>query len=204
LTSSAANVAPAFFFIRHGETDWNREGRLQGQHDVPLNPLGRDQAAGAGRILKDLLAEAGLDARRARFVASPLGRARETMERVRLAVGLPPDGYAIDDRLKEVAFGAWEGLTWGELKRSAPVLVKARRAGKWAFTPPGGESYAALARRLEPWLAGVASDDIVVAHGGVARALLQLRGLIEPHDAPELDIKQGRVLLFRPDGYAWA
>ena len=71
--------APTIYFIRHGETDWNAEARLQGQRDVPLNDLGRVQAEEAGRRLRELVGRPeDLD-----YVASPLGRARETMERLR-------------------------------------------------------------------------------------------------------------------------
>src|SRR5258708_6813130 len=81
-------LRPTIFYIRHGETDWNGAGRLQGRHDVPLNARGRAQAMHCGEILRDLLARDGHAA--VEFVASPLGRARETMELVRVALGLPP------------------------------------------------------------------------------------------------------------------
>ena len=66
--------APTIYYIRHGETAWNVLGRLQGAQDIPLNDLGRTQAAGAGSILGDLLARDGRDQAQLSFVASPLGR----------------------------------------------------------------------------------------------------------------------------------
>ena len=194
---------PDFYLIRHGETDWNREGRLQGQRDIPLNALGRDQAAGAGRILRDVLAARGCDPSRLRFTASPLGRARDTMERVRAALGLPPAGYGTDDRLREIAFGDWEGRSWGELKAEARPLVKARKLDTWNFVPPGGESYAGLARRLRPWVATVATGEVVVAHGGVARVLLHLLAGAAAAEAPGIEITQGRVIWFRKGRAEW-
>ena len=196
--------APTFFFIRHGETAWNREGRLQGQHDVPLNPLGQDQAAAVGRTLKTVLRKHGIDEPTTlRFVASPLGRARQTMEIARRALGLDPGGYELEDQIKELAFGDWEGKTWAELKASARDLVRQRRQDKWSFVPPGGESYAQLAERLRGWLPSVRQHDVVVAHGGVARVLLVLLAGVSTDRAPETDIWQGRVLTFASGKHRW-
>ena len=88
-------------FLRHGETAYNAENRLQGQLDTPLNALGREQARSVGRTLR---ARIGAEIERLEaagaFVASPLLRARETMEIVREAMGLEPEGYKLDARLK--------------------------------------------------------------------------------------------------------
>jgi len=93
---------PTLYYIRHGETDWNAIGRLQGTQDIPLNELGRKQAAHVGGVLADLFARDGRDRLSLPFVASPLGRARATMEQVRGALNLPLHDYAIDDRLREM------------------------------------------------------------------------------------------------------
>src|SRR5437016_4548078 len=101
-------MPPPLYYIRHGETDWNREGRLQGQREIPINANGRAQARRCGEILHDLLArepQTTLD-----FVASPLGRARATMELARVALGLDPQSYRVDERLTEISFGNWEGF----------------------------------------------------------------------------------------------
>ena len=102
--------APTIYYIRHGETAWNAEGRLQGTLDIPLNKLGRKQAVHAGNILGELLERDGRDKLTIPFVCSPLGRARATMDFVREVMNLSPGGYAIDDRLREIGYGAWEGL----------------------------------------------------------------------------------------------
>lgn len=194
---------PPFLFIRHGETDWNLEGRLQGGRDIPMNARGRAQATAAGGRLAALLQGADCPPEAARFVVSPLGRTRETAERVRIAVGLPAGGYAVDERLQEFSFGLWEGMTWGEVKRHDPLRVRARRRDKWRFVPPGGESYEQLAARIRPWLATVTDNLVVVSHGGVARALMVLVGGVPEPAAAEADVFQGRVLRFADGRSAW-
>src|ERR1044071_7568682 len=119
--------APVIYYIRHGETSWNAEGRLQGVQDIPLNDLGRKQAVHAGNILADLFARDGRDKSVLSFVASPLIRARATMELVRGALELPPGGYALDDRLREIGYGEWEGSTLPEMQLRAPTLFAKRQ-----------------------------------------------------------------------------
>lgn len=189
-------------FIRHGETDWNVAGRLQGQHDIPLNARGCEQAAAAGRtVAKIIRADAAGSA--LAFVASPLGRARRTMELARAALGLPPHAYATDARLMELSFGRWEGLTWPEVQALAPEAAVARETSKWDFSPPGGESYAKLAQRVAPWLDELCGETLVVSHGGVARVLLALLGGMPHERASVANIWQGRVLVFKAGGFTW-
>src|SRR5271167_1245655 len=103
------------YFIRHGETDWNAERRLQGLRDVPLNALGRKQAAQCSELLRGLFAACGATPQQFAFMSSPLSRARESMEILRAALGVPPSEYTIDPRLAELSFGSWEGLTYKEV-----------------------------------------------------------------------------------------
>src|SRR5271170_2051772 len=107
---------PTIYYIRHGETGWNAEGRFQGSKDIPLNDLGRTQAVAAGEILGRLLASDGHQAATMPFVSSPLGRARMTMELARGALKLAPADYSIDGRLREIGYGHWEGLTLPEMQ----------------------------------------------------------------------------------------
>src|SRR3954454_16381515 len=94
--SLAKPLSHTLYFIRHGETDWNAEARLQGQRDIPLNDFGRVQAEEAGARLRALVLHyADLD-----YVASPLSRTRDTMELMREAIGLAPRVYREDERLK--------------------------------------------------------------------------------------------------------
>jgi broad specificity phosphatase PhoE len=200
-------VAPfpyRLIFMRHGETAYNAEGRLQGQLDIPHNARGREQARSVGRTLQARIGAdiEQLEAARA-FIASPFVRARETMEIARGAIGLMPGRYHLDAALKEISFGAWEGLTWPEIEARDPRGVRARKKDKWNFTPPGGESYAMLAERLRPWLDGLAGDAFVVSHGGVARALMVLVAGVAPAKAADAPIAQGRALCFENGSCRW-
>ncbi len=191
-------------FVRHGETPYNAENRLQGQRDIPLGARGRDQARTVGRTLRARIGSEidRLEAADA-FVASPLLRTRETMEVARDAMGLPPSRYRLDPAVQELTFGDWEGLTWPEIYARDPKGCLARRAGKWDFVPPKGESYAMLARRLEPWLTSLTADVFVVSHGGVARALMTLIAGVPAEKAADAPIVQGRALAFAEGGCAW-
>jgi probable phosphoglycerate mutase len=192
--------APTIYYMRHGETDWNVEGRLQGGIDTPLNALGLTQAAHAGRILADLFARQGLDASSLAFVASPLQRARVTMDTVRTELKLPPGGYALDDRLREIGYGHWEGSTLAQARVSHPELYANRERDKWSALPPGGESYASVQLRMRDWYDQLKTDTVAVAHGGTARALMVALGIETPASASDLYIEQGVVYLFSNGG----
>jgi probable phosphoglycerate mutase len=193
---------PILYFARHGETDWNRERRLQGQHDIPLNALGRVQASRCGEIMRELLERNGRQAAQYDYVSSPLGRARETMELMRAAIGLDPDAYRTDARLMEMSFGRWEGFTFAELQaREAPALAE-RERDKWGFVLPGGESYAQLQVRVRAWYESLERDSVVSAHGGVCRALIAHLNLAQPEAASVGDIGQGCVYVFDGNGMA--
>lgn len=187
---------PTIYFIRHGETEWNAAGRFQGSKDIPLNGLGREQAAHAGGILSDLITRAGQLLDKLAFVASPLERARHTMELVREQLALPPDGFALDDRLREIGYGHWEGSTLPEMRTSHPDLFAERERDKWSVSPPGGESYASVTLRMRDWYDSLLSDTVAVSHGGTARALMVAVGVATPASAADLTIEQGAVYVF--------
>lgn len=148
--------------VRHGETNWNLERRIQGLSDIPLNDTGRAQAAATGLLL----------ARRqwSAIVASPLSRARETASIIARSVGLPEP--EIVEHLIERDYGGAEGLTWEE--------IDARYPGDDA---PGQESREAVAARVIPALIAIAEAHpggriIVVSHGGAIRSVLTA---VDPH-----------------------
>jgi probable phosphoglycerate mutase len=187
---------PLLYFVRHGETDWNLERRLQGQHDIPLNALGRVQAARCGEIMRDLLTRAGRPASDYAYVASPLGRARETMELMRSGLGLDPQDYRTDARLMEMSFGRWEGFTFAELREREAEELAERERDKWGFVLPGGESYAQLTVRVRDWYESLTHDSIVASHGGVCRALMAHLRIETPEAASTGEIRQGAVYVF--------
>jgi probable phosphoglycerate mutase len=193
---------PILYFVRHGETDWNRERRLQGQHDIPLNALGRVQASRCGELLRELLERDGRPAAQYDYVSSPLGRARETMELMRAAMTLDPEAYRTDARLMEMSFGRWEGFTFAELQAREAEALAAREHDKWGFVLPGGESYAQLELRVGAWYESLERDSVVTAHGGVCRALIAHLDLAQPAAASTGDIGQGCVYVF--DGNSMA
>ncbi len=191
--------APTLIFVRHGETDWNVEQRLQGQQDVPLNARGRDQARRHGLALAQAMSQiAGYD-----FVSSPLGRARETMEILRAALGLDPMAYRVDPALVEITFGAWEGFTLPELALTAADEVARRIADKWGYVPPGGESYAMLWQRIAAWQDRVQRDTVAVSHGAVLRIVSgRLYGTPDA-EIPLLPAPQDKVLVAKGRDARW-
>ena len=148
---------------RHGQTDWNVAGRLQGQTDTSLNETGHAQAAEMAARLATLSPS--------RIVSSDLERAASTAEKLATLVGLPVE---TDARLREVSFGEREGLTRREVRDRYPELEARFRRGE-EIVSPGGESHADAAERFSAALrevtAVMASDEtvVVVAHGAVIR-----------------------------------
>jgi broad specificity phosphatase PhoE len=189
-------AVPTIYFLRHGETEWNALGRLQGTKDVPLNARGRAQAVQAAGILADLFRREGRDRAALPYVSSPLGRARQTMELAREKLELPASDYSLDDRLREIGYGVWEGLTLAESEASDPDVYARRLADKWTVAPAGGETYAAVQLRMLDWYESLLVDTVAVAHGGTCRALMVALGIETPVSAAELFIEQGAVYVF--------
>jgi broad specificity phosphatase PhoE len=191
---------PVIYYIRHGETAWNAEGRFQGTQDIPLNDLGRTQAVASGEILARLLASDGHDAASLPYVASPLGRTRLTMELARGALNLPAADYSLDDRLREIGYGRWEGLTLPEMQLNDAATFALRQVDKWTVPAPSGESYASVTLRMRDWFDSLLVDTVAVAHGGTMRALMVALGIATPLEAADTPIGQGVVYVFRDGG----
>jgi broad specificity phosphatase PhoE len=192
-------AAHPFYLIRHGQTDWNVEGRFQGSVDIPINDRGRAQARRNGEAFKRELP----DASGWRFVSSPLSRARETMEIVRRTAGLDPEDYELEPLLSEVSYGDWERRTIPELEAVDARLVALRAADKWGFVPPNGESYALLADRVRSVLANLDGPTVITAHGGVLRAIYVLVGGMAPEDAAIAEVPQDRFLFVDGGELRW-
>lgn len=179
------------FFIRHGQTDWNVARRKQGQTNVPLNDLGRQQAVRNGKILKEVIGNR-LD--QFLFVASPLIRCRETMEIVRDQLELPLRDYTTDRRLMEIDYGNWQGSTTKELRRVDQQMVEDYYSDQWNFNTHGGESYSQLSHRALEWLFQTQYNTVVVGHRGINRCL---QGYIEEVDQPvipSLEVPQDKIM----------
>ncbi|POF62431.1 histidine phosphatase family protein [Novacetimonas maltaceti] len=163
-------LARPYWYLRHGETDWNAEGRSQGRTDIPLNARGVEQARQAGLVLSRHLGAHPI----ARIVSSPLGRARRTAEIVAEVLaqhGAPRFEVQIDDGLKEVCFGSEEGKPMG-------TWYDSWIAGQ--YTPTDGESFAELRERAVSAINRATEAPgvpLVVCHGGMFRALRAAMGL---------------------------
>jgi len=189
------------YIVRHGQTAWNAEGRLQGQAETDITDLGRAQADANGAKLKALIAEPDdFD-----FVASPMRRTRETMQRIRAAMGLDPDAYRVDRRLVEVSFGDWQGFTFLELEAMTPGATAVRSRDKWNFLPPGegAESYQMLMERIVPVFEEFLQPTVCVTHGGVMRALVRHLTGLSMKEAARMPIPQDQVLRLQDGRLEW-
>jgi broad specificity phosphatase PhoE len=172
--------------VRHGETEWNRQRRHQGRLDSPLTERGVVQARAIGRLLATLP-----EAVAAPIVASPLSRARRTAEIIRDEFGIA-GALRIDERLRELSLGAWDGLTYSEIEARSPGIFDGDGRYEWCFRSPDGESHAAFAARVGGWLDehDEAAPVIVVAHGLVSRVLRGLYAGLPRATALSLSVPQ--------------
>lgn len=153
------------YMLRHGETAWNTERRMQGSKNSDLTPRGRVQALAMGRTLKaELEREPGPTI----FLRSPLGRTRETSEIVGRELGIASGEWREDIRLAELSYGTWEGFSWAEIEIDHPTALADWRADPHGYCPPGGETHIDLRRRCEAVLTEIATSGVrtvVVSHG---------------------------------------
>jgi len=151
--------------VRHGETEWNRQRRIQGRFDSPLTERGIAQAQAIAQWVGGLP-----DAEYAEIVSSPLGRARRTAGIIarHLDAGREP---VVDDRLREISVGSWDGLTYRDIEQQSPGIFDGDGRHDWYFRAPAGDSYEAFAARVGAWLAEAAGARLLVAvtHGIVSR-----------------------------------
>lgn len=153
------------YLIRHGETEWNMQGRFQGRKDSPLTALGREQAARIGRRLGRIIPpRQGF-----RLLTSPLGRARETADIVGRHLGdhVP----IIDARLREVTLGCWDGLLSEDIDAGWPEALAGSTRFDWYFRSPDGENYEAAVERAGRWLGDMEGTVIAISHGLLGRLI---------------------------------
>ncbi|WP_340116334.1 histidine phosphatase family protein [Pelagibius sp. 7325] len=175
--------------IRHGATAWNEAGRLQGRSDPPLSPAGR--AAVEAWVLPP-------EAQRARWLSSPLLRARQTAEI--LAARLPPGAPVAEEaRLIETDWGAWEGKTLATLRAELGEAMADNEARGLDFRPAGGESPREVQQRLHPLLADLAAaggTTLAVTHKGVIRAVYALASGWDMRAKPPVKLRNGCLHAF--------
>jgi probable phosphoglycerate mutase len=172
---------PTIILFRHGETLWNREGRVQGHGDSPLTPKGAAQARAYGRALRRTIG----DGHGWRVVSSPLGRCAQTTGILCEVAGLDFRTVTFDDRLREVHTGRWSGLPKAELSALHPELMAGEGLDHWVFRCPGGETHCQVSERLSQWLGDLSPGDKVVAvsHGMAGKVLRGLYLKDDPHAA---------------------
>jgi len=183
------------YLVRHGQTEFNRERRIQGHVDSPLTELGVRQAHAVGRLLRDLIREPEAW----RLVSSPLGRAQATAELISAALG----GLTVelDDRLKEMSWGAYDGRLRADLEAQEPDTF-----GKtgWAFDAGTGETYDEVSERVGAWLASLPPEParriICVTHGISGRVLRGLYANLGRDEAGQQDVPQDAVYLLQHGG----
>jgi probable phosphoglycerate mutase len=171
--------------IRHGPTEWNVAGRIQGRADIGLSPAGRAEVR--GWRLPEAFAEA-------RWLTSPLRRAKET------AALLTDCPVVVEPRLIEMDWGAWEGLSGADLRAAAPAALAANEALGLDFRPPGGESPREVGARLRALVALLAADPrpvVAVSHKGVIRAALALATGWDMRTRPPLRLARDQALALR-------
>ena len=155
-----------FGLVRHAQTVWNRDKKIQGQSDSPLTADGERQAARWGQLLKHWEWD--------RIIASDTGRARQTAELINVCLNIP---LTIDSRLREQDWGQWVGKTIAQLKTEIPQELDEQVAAGWAFCPPGGEERRHVLKRsqkalLEAAARWPANNILVVTHEGVIKSLI--------------------------------
>ena len=189
-------MTKTLYFIRHGETEWNAERRMQGQWESDLTPRGRRQAARNAATVKNL----GVD----RIYASPLRRARDSAQFLSDETGLP---LAFDDRLMEWRAGEWSGNLYKDVMERWPEEWAAWQADQWTYRPPGAENFADLVERggaaLKEIIAADHSRTAIVSHGFIMRGMLAYLLELAPETA--LAIKTPNDAFFRltEAGGAW-
>ena len=189
-----SNRHPIYVF-RHGRTEWNAIERIQGALDSPLTEQGQAQARAMGAALRAELHVAGVAAGDVVVIASPLGRVRQTVALACGEAGIDAAGCRFDDRLREVTWGDWDGLTRAEIEQRWPGTLAERNDLKWAHRPPGGESYAMAAPRalaaLQALVTQAAGRPVAaLSHGAIGRLLRGAYARLAPDEIVWLEEPQ--------------
>lgn len=168
------------FLVRHGESEWNRAGRIQGQADSPLTEQGVQQAHAIGECLAQVLGAVTFT-----MYASPLGRARQTAAVIAGYLGRESEDIYVDERINDFNLGEISGYPgWDKVAQDHPELARLRLQDPHRFHPPNGESGADMDGRLRAFLSELADDGaaaLIVSHGVVNKFIRSIaRGLHGP------------------------
>ncbi len=151
---------PVLYYIRHGETDWNVAGRLQGRRDIPLNARGRAQAAIAATCCAICSRARAVDPAGLDYVSSPLGRARRPWNWRARAWDLPSAAIGWRSELIEIILRRLGRAHHRADAWARSEGVAARENDKWHFLPPGGESYETVSARMREWYESLTRDTV--------------------------------------------
>ena len=192
------------YIVRHGQTKWNKEKRMQGWADSKLTELGRKQAKLLGESLENIEFN--------QVVSSPLGRTRETSK---LVIGDRPVELIINDNFKEMGFGSWEGQDPEELKIKHPEVFRDLWTRADKYVPIDGESFEELQNRIIKGINQVIKDNpdgnvLIVTHGMVIQMLLlHMKGLplnqlwhrqvVHPTSLTVIEVKDGKAEIIKED-----
>lgn len=182
-------------FVRHGETDWNKNGLIQGSVDTDLNETGHAQA----KSVAALLAQQDLEWRDFNIVVSPQRRAQQTAEYILNALHRDLDG--VEPRVRELGFGIWEGKPFWELKAS-PVYP-ADSESRFFWRPQDGESYQDGVARVNDWRSTLTRPTLVISHGAVGRCLMGSFTKLGPGELVNLPTPQGKFCLLKDQTMQW-
>jgi broad specificity phosphatase PhoE len=185
------------YLVRHGETEFNIQRRLQGRFDSPLTPKGVDQAKAIGRHLRTLVEQPEDWI----IESSPLGRTVRTAEIIKAEIGISSD-VITDHRLREVSMGSWDGLRPEEIEKRWPGTLGPSTRLNWVDGCPDGESLQAAMARLSDWLEAVADERnrIVVSHGISGSLIRGIYANRPQHEMLRLPVPQDSFFELRNGG----
>ena len=188
---------PKLYFIRHGETDWNLQKRVQGSADIPLNATGVVQATAIAHALQAQAPEL----QHFDFYVSPQVRAQQTMHII--CANQPRDFATVktDARLRELEFGIWEGKTIDAMHQARDYAQG--QVGHYHWKPEGGESYAEGVVRVDAFLRELKGPSLLVSHGAVARCVIAYLCDIPRIDITHLPTPQGCYCVLEQGKYQW-
>jgi len=188
---------PIIYFIRHGQTDWNEQGLIQGTEETDLNATGVRQA----QAVADALTPKEPLLRSFDFYVSPQIRAQHTMKIICAAQPRDFHTVKIEPRVRELGFGIWEGKPFNDLRNQPDYPYG--QASHYEWRPKSGESYADGVKRVDGFLRELKNPTLIVAHGAIGRCLIGYVCRIPRIDITHLATPQGCYCVLQDGKYQW-